>query len=600
MSYYLKWEGELRMYYSDDLIEDIRSSNDIVDVISSYIKLQKKGSSHFGLCPFHNEKSPSFSVSASKQMYYCFGCGVGGNVFTFIMEYENYTFIEAVKYLADRSGITLPEVELTNEQKQQASEKQTLLEINKMAARYYYYQLGIDSGKQAMEYLERRGLTRETIIKFGLGYSPKFSNDLYTYLKQKNYSDKLLKATGLVTLDEKKGAHDRFWNRVMFPIMDVNNRVIGFGGRVLGDGMPKYLNSPETLLFDKSRNLYGLNFARLKGKSNMIICEGYLDVISLHQAGFHNAVASLGTALTGRQALLLKRYTDDVLLAYDSDPAGQKAALRAIPILKEAGISTKVIDMTPYKDPDEFITNMGSPAFEERIENASNSFMFELSVMEQSYDFNDPEKKTAFFNETAKKLMGFPQELERNNYIEAVARRYGIGYNDLKNLVNRFGAMMGVVDENIEVKTRTPRERAQKQEDAVITSQKLLLTWLSSDISLFEKVKGILTPDDFREPIYHHVAGLVFAEYESTGKVTPARILNQFEDKEEQKQVAGIFNTSLRDDDNDSTREKAINDTIIRLKTNSLEYESKHAKDIATLQKIIKQKADLQKLHISL
>lgn len=600
MSYYLKWEGELRMYYSDDLIEDIRSSNDIVDVISSYIKLQKKGSSHFGLCPFHNEKSPSFSVSASKQMYYCFGCGVGGNVFTFIMEYENYTFIEAVKYLADRSGITLPEVELTNEQKQQASEKQTLLEINKMAARYYYYQLGIDSGKQAMEYLERRGLTKETIIKFGLGYSPKFSNDLYTYFKQKNYSDKLLKATGLVTLDEKKGAHDRFWNRVMFPIMDVNNRVIGFGGRVLGDGMPKYLNSPETLLFDKSRNLYGLNFARLKGKSNMIICEGYLDVISLHQAGFHNAVASLGTALTGRQALLLKRYTDDVLLAYDSDSAGQKAALRAIPILKEAGISTKVIDMTPYKDPDEFITNMGSPAFEERIENASNSFMFELSVMEQSYDFNDPEKKTAFFNETAKKLMGFPQELERNNYIEAVARRYGIGYNDLKNLVNRFGAMMGVVDENIEVKTRTPRERAQKQEDAVITSQKLLLTWLSSDISLFEKVKGILTPDDFREPIYHHVAGLVFAEYESTGKVTPARILNQFEDKEEQKQVAGIFNTSLRDDDNDSTREKAINDTIIRLKTNSLEYESKHAKDIATLQKIIKQKADLQKLHISL
>jgi len=588
------------MYYSDDLIEDIRSSNDIVDVISSYIKLQKKGSSHFGLCPFHNEKSPSFSVSASKQMYYCFGCGVGGNVFTFIMEYENYTFIEAVKYLADRSGITLPEVELTNEQKQQASEKQTLLEINKMAARYYYYQLGIDSGKQAMEYLERRGLTKETIIKFGLGYSPKFSNDLYTYFKQKNYSDKLLKATGLVTLDEKKGAHDRFWNRVMFPIMDVNNRVIGFGGRVLGDGMPKYLNSPETLLFDKSRNLYGLNFARLKGKSNMIICEGYLDVISLHQAGFHNAVASLGTALTGRQALLLKRYTDDVLLAYDSDSAGQKAALRAIPILKEAGISTKVIDMTPYKDPDEFITNMGSPAFEERIENASNSFMFELSVMEQSYDFNDPEKKTAFFNETAKKLMGFPQELERNNYIEAVARRYGIGYNDLKNLVNRFGAMMGVVDENIEVKTRTPRERAQKQEDAVITSQKLLLTWLSSDISLFEKVKGILTPDDFREPIYHHVAGLVFAEYESTGKVTPARILNQFEDKEEQKQVAGIFNTSLRDDDNDSTREKAINDTIIRLKTNSLEYESKHAKDIATLQKIIKQKADLQKLHISL
>jgi len=587
------------MYYSDGLIEEIRSSNDIVDVISSYIKLQKKGSSHFGLCPFHNEKSPSFSVTASKQMYYCFGCGVGGNVFTFIMEYENYTFIEAVKYLADRSGIALPEVELTTEQKRQASEKQTLLEISKLAAKYYYYQLNSDSGAQALEYLIGRGLTKETIVKFGLGYSTKISSDLYTYLKQKNYPDSLLKATGLITLDEQKGAHDKFWNRVMFPIMDVNNRVIGFGGRVLGDGMPKYLNSPETLLFDKSRNLYGLNLARLSRKPNIIICEGYLDVISLHQAGFSNAVASLGTALTGRQALLLKRYTDEVLLAYDSDHAGQKAAVRAIPILKEAGISTKVIDMSPYKDPDDFVKNMGSPAFEERIEGASNSFMFELSVMEPLYDFNDPEKKTAFFNETARKLLGFKQELERNNYIEAVARRYGIGYNDLKKTVNQFGASLGVVDDNIEVRTRLPKERPQSKEDAVLTSQKLLLTWLSSDVSLFEKIKEIITPDDFGEPICNKVASFVFEEYESSKKVTPARIVNQFVDKEEQTKVAGIFNTILKEEDS-SAREKAINDIVIRIKSNSLEYESKHAKDIETLQNVIKQKADLQKLHISL
>jgi len=587
------------MYYSDGLIEEIRSSNDIVDVISSYIKLQKKGSSHFGLCPFHNEKSPSFSVTASKQMYYCFGCGVGGNVFTFIMEYENYTFIEAVKYLADRSGIALPEVELTTEQKRQASEKQTLLEISKLAAKYYYYQLNSDSGAQALEYLIGRGLTKETIVKFGLGYSTKISSDLYTYLKQKNYPDSLLKATGLITLDEQKGAHDKFWNRVMFPIMDVNNRVIGFGGRVLGDGMPKYLNSPETLLFDKSRNLYGLNLARLSRKPNIIICEGYLDVISLHQAGFSNAVASLGTALTGRQALLLKRYTDEVLLAYDSDQAGQKAAVRAIPILKEAGISTKVIDMSPYKDPDDFVKNMGAPAFEERIEGASNSFMFELSVMEPLYDFNDPEKKTAFFNETARKLLGFKQELERNNYIEAVARRYGIGYNDLKKTVNQFGASLGVVDDNIEVRTRLPKERPQSKEDAVLTSQKLLLTWLSSDVSLFEKIKEIITPDDFGEPICNKVASFVFEEYESSKKVTPARIVNQFVDKEEQTKVAGIFNTILKEEDS-SAREKAINDIVIRIKSNSLEYESKHAKDIETLQNVIKQKADLQKLHISL
>ncbi|MBQ5660970.1 MAG: DNA primase, partial [Lachnospiraceae bacterium] len=282
------------MYYPDDVIEEVRTRNDIVDVISQYVNLKKKGANYFGLCPFHNEKSPSFSVSPGKQMYYCFGCGAGGNVITFVMEYENYSFVEAVKMLADRVGITLPEVEYTKEAKAAADLKNTLLEINRLAANYFYYQLKQPHGKIGYDYLKRRQLTDETIKRFGLGFANKTSNDLYQYMRSKGYSDAILKETGLFFIEER-GAHDKFWNRVMFPILDVNNRVIGFGGRVMGEGEPKYLNSPETKLFDKSRNLYGLNYARTSRAKYMLICEGYMDVIALHQAGFTNAVASLGT-----------------------------------------------------------------------------------------------------------------------------------------------------------------------------------------------------------------------------------------------------------------------------------------------------------------
>ena len=282
------------MYYSDEIIEEVRSRNDIVDVISTYVKLQKKGSSYFGLCPFHNEKSPSFSVSRQKQMYYCFGCGAGGNVFTFLMEYENYTFVEALKYLADRAGVELPEEEYSKEAKERADTRAILLEINKAAAQYYYVQLKSSQGAVGLGYFKKRQLSDETIKAFGLGYSNKYSDDLYRYLKSKGYKDDMIAKAGLISIDEKNGVYDKFWNRAMFPIMDVHNKVIGFGGRVMGDGEPKYLNSPETKIFDKSRNLYGLNFARSTKKPQLLLCEGYMDVIALHQAGFDNAVASDG------------------------------------------------------------------------------------------------------------------------------------------------------------------------------------------------------------------------------------------------------------------------------------------------------------------
>lgn len=593
------------MYYPDEVIEEVRSSNNIVDIIGGYVRLQKKGSSYFGLCPFHNEKSPSFSVSPNKQMYYCFGCGAGGNVFTFIMEYENQTFPEAVKILADRAGIALPEAELTEEQKRERNKRQLLLEINKTAANYFYYQLNGDQGQQAREYLENRRLSKETQIHFGLGYASKYSNDLYLYLKKKGYQDQILKETGLLTYDEKRGAHDKFWNRVMFPIMDVNNRVIGFGGRVMGDGTPKYLNSPETMLFDKSRNLYGLNYARTSRKPYMIICEGYMDVIAMHQAGFTNAVASLGTAFTTQHSVLLKRYTQEVRLAYDSDGAGQKAALRAIPILKSAGINVRVIHMDPYKDPDEFIKNLGTEAFQERIDAAESSFMFEISVLEKNYKQSDPEGRASFMKAMARRLLEFPQELERNIYIDAIAGRYGIASEELKRMVNSFGASMS--REQVEAAIYQQQEREEmpakkrvEKEDSVLTAQKFFLTWLIEEPSIYDKTKDYINEDDFVEPLYHHVAAFVFEELRATGQVMPARILNQFEDVEEQKTAASLFNTRLKTDDDPAVREKALNETVKRIKKNSLELKSRSVREIADLQKIIKEKAQLQKLYISL
>ena len=593
------------MYYPDEVIEEVRSSNNIVDVIGSYVRLQKKGSSYFGLCPFHNEKSPSFSVSPNKQMYYCFGCGAGGNVFTFIMEYENQTFPEAMKVLADRAGIALPEAELTEEQKRERNKRQLLLEINKTAANYFYYQLNNEQGQQAREYLENRKLSKETQIHFGLGYASKYSNDLYLYLKKKGYSDQILKETGLLTYDEKHGAHDKFWNRVMFPIMDVNNKVIGFGGRVMGDGTPKYLNSPETMLFDKSRNLYGLNYARTSRKSYMIICEGYMDVIAMHQAGFTNAVASLGTAFTMQHSVLLKRYTQEVRLAYDSDGAGQKAALRAIPILKSAGINMRVIHMNPYKDPDEFIKNLGTEAFQERIDAAESSFMFEISVLEKNYKQSDPEGRASFMKAMARRLLQFPQELERNIYIDAIAGRYGIASEELKRMVNSFGASMSreQVEEAIyqqQEQEEMPVKKRAEKENSVLTAQKLFLTWLIEDPSLYDKIKDYIDEDDFEDPLYHKAATLVFEELKVTGQVTPARILNQFEDVEEQKTAASLFNTKLKTDDDPAIREKALNETVKRIKKNSLELKSRSVREISDLQKIIQEKAKLQKLYISL
>ena len=586
------------MRYPEEVVEEVRMKNDIVDVISGYVKLQKKGSNYFGLCPFHNEKSPSFSVSPSKQMYYCFGCGAGGNVITFVMEYENYSFMEALQMLADRAGVALPKQEYSKEAKEAADLRTALLEINRMAANYYYFQLTNPQGEVGYRYLRDRQLTDDTIRHFGLGFANKTSDDLYRYLRAKGYDDKILKETGLVTIEER-GAHDKFWNRVMFPIMDVNNRVIGFGGRVMGAGEPKYLNSPETKLFDKSRNLYGLNYARLSRENYILICEGYMDVIAMHQAGFTNAVASLGTAFTTQHAALLKRYTDKVVLTYDSDGAGTKAALRAIPILRDVGMSIRVLNMQPHKDPDEFIKNMGAEAFRERIEQARNSFLFEIDVLKRNYEMDDPEQKTGFYNQVAKKLCEFPEALERENYLEAVSREFFINYEDLKRLVNRMGARLGPVAPR-EEEENTAGKKKMDREDGRNQSQRLLLTWLIENPFLFDKIEGIITPDDFIEDLYHQVAKMVFDGH-AAGNLNPAEILNHFiNDEEQYRVVAGLFNASLKESLDNEEQKKAFSETIMKVKKNSLDYASRNAAGIEELQRIIKEQAALKDLHISL
>lgn len=590
------------MYYSDEIIEEVRSKNDIVDVISSYVKLQKKGSSYFGLCPFHNEKSPSFSVSREKQMYYCFGCGAGGNVFTFLMEYENYSFQEALKYLADRAGVELPEAEYSKEARERADQKAILLEINKVAAQYFYVQLKSPQGAHALSYLKDRGLSDEMIHSFGLGYSNKYSNDLYRYLKSKGYRDELIVKAGLVTVDERYGVSDKFWNRVMFPIMDSNSRVIGFGGRVMGDAKPKYLNSPETMIFDKSRNLYGLNRARSARKPYFLLCEGYMDVISLHQAGFSNAVASLGTALTPGHASLIKRYVKEVYLTYDSDEAGTKAALRAMPILKDVGITARIIRMEPYKDPDEFIKHLGAEAFEERIHKARNGFMFGLEVLERDYDLTTPEGKTDFMKEAAKRLTQFDEEIERSNYIEAVAKTYHVGFEELRKLVLKMAVQTGLAKQVERPKRLDGKSR--EKEDGHVKSQKILLTWLIEDEGIFNQIRRYITPDDFTGELYKKVAALLYEQYEGQD-VNPARIMNHFTDEEEHREVASLFHTKIRELTTISEQEKALKETIIRVKGHSIDTAAKNLAptDIAGLQRLMEAKRelqDLEKLHISI
>ena len=588
------------MYYSDETIEEVRSRNDIVDIIGSYVSLKHRGNSYTACCPFHHEKTPSFHVNREKQMYHCFGCGVGGNVFTFVMEYENFSFPEAVRMLAERSGISLPEENYSDKQRGIDNYKNLLKEVNKAAAAYFHYLLTkTEHGKKGLEYLANRKLTEDTIKKFAMGYSDIYENDLYKYLKGKGFTDSQMKDAGLIDINEKKGATDKFWNRIMVPILDINGKVIGFGGRVLGDGLPKYVNTRETSIFDKGRTLFAMNLARRSKRRGIIICEGYMDVIAMHQAGFDNAVASLGTAFTIGQASLIKRYTDEVYLAYDSDEAGTKATLKNIGILREVELTTRVIDLRPYKDPDEFIKGLGVSEFENRIKSAVTGIAFEIDTISARFDLNDPEDKTKFAKEAAKIISSIEEVVTRHSYVDTICAKYMFDKDGFKDMVTKYGTMS--MDTKVVVDSTPVTNKKRDPDEEQKKPQRLILTWMVNDISLFDRLRDIITEDDFMDDDYRLVAHTLFEQYEKNHTVNPAAIVDASYDVDKQRLFATILQTELPFDTTDEEKEIAINDIIKKIKLQRIESElSNCGSDMVKFQNLIKQRVKIEKMHISL
>jgi len=481
--------------------------------------------------------------------------------------------------------------------KAEQDKRQTLLNIHKDAAVYYVHLLHSPEGKIGLDYLRKRKLSDETIRNFGLGYSSQHSGALYQYLKQKGYSDTDMKDSGLVTIKEN-GVYDKFWNRVMYPIMDTNNRVIAFGGRVMGDGEPKYLNSPETKIFDKSRNLYGLNVARKTKEKFFLVCEGYMDVISMHQASFTNAVASLGTAFTTQHGMIIKRYTDEVVLCYDNDGAGRKAILRAVPLLKEAGLKIRVIDMAPYKDPDEFMKNLGPEEFRKRIQNAKNAFLFQIACMKEDYDFSDPADKANFFNETAKRLAEFSDEIERNSYIEAVANVYGIDYQTLKSKVSVIGNQVGLAkrDED-EWKPKSTLSPKKQKDSGKKEAEKMILTVLSERPEIFERLSAVLSPEDFSDELMQRVAACLYRDF-SKRVFNIGAIINEFISDERYQEVTAVLSSDFMAEASEEERSAAFNEAVFSVRSDSMERKIDAVTDPQQLMDYLHQKQELKRVEI--
>ena len=571
-------------FYDDETIEKIREANPIEDVIGGYVHLQKKGSSLMGLCPFHNEKTPSFSVIRSSQTFYCFGCHASGNVFTFLMKYENMTFPESVRVLAERAGIALLEREESEESRKRRSEREQLLSINKEAAIYFYHALRSDEGKDAYSYFRNRGLSDETIKSFGLGYSRKYRDDLYKYLKGKGFSDDLLLKSGVISFKEETGIHDLFWNRVMFPIQDINGKVIGFGGRVMGDGKPKYVNSPETEIFLKSRNMYGLNIARRTKRGFFILCEGYMDVIALHKAGYENAIASLGTALTEGHCALMKRFESKVYICYDSDGAGKNAAVRAVPMLRAAGIDCFVINLSPCKDPDEFIKALSAEEFEKRIDEAVNGFLFTVEKASERYDLKDPGEKTRFFTEAARMLLSLEAGVERGAYLSAVSERYNVSERDLKDLlikeseelsrrpkkqyvpVNTGNDLPSYEDNNSRTLNKESSDGISK---GMAETFRLFLYYLCSVPGTLERSAPYIGSEDF-SGIYRDIYDVIEKELLAGNSINPARLVSIFSDEKGQQEAGRIFSHTQEEFYSSEARGKVFKETLLRIKRERL------------------------------
>ncbi len=591
--------------YPQEILEEVRVQNDIVDVISEYLPLKQKGTSYFGLCPFHNEKTPSFSVSSERQFYYCFGCGAAGNVYTFIMQMENDTFPEAVKRLADRVHITLPQPQYTQQAKEQELQRQRLFDLHKKAGRFFYEKLHEPVGEQARAYLQKRQMNDNIQKKFGIGYAPKGQQELYQYLQKQGFSQQELQKSGLIIeRKEEKGYFDRFRNRLMFPILDIQGRVIGFGGRILSQGEPKYLNSPETLLFNKSKNLYGLNFAKNTRKREIILVEGYMDMISLYQAGFRNVAASLGTAFNQEHSKVLKKYADSVILLYDSDDAGTMAAQRAIPILTQNGFYVKVLQVPNGKDPDEFIKQSGAKAFSRLLANAQHYITFQIQCLKKQYDLTQPQQKVEFTTKTANILSKLDNDIERNVYTNEISNMTGISQQAIENeIVKIIKKENEMFTQNAQQKRKTQYYQNNKdlitKSSGTFAAQRDILFLCASNIQVFNKIKTILSAEDFTEEIYKKVYEKIDLLHQKSAVVFPAELVNYFELPEEQKIVTEIFAVALQ---YKSTKEieKALTEEVKTLKRTSLDKLASQAQSVEQIKKLIAEKGKLDSLYITI
>lgn len=588
-------------FYSDEIVSEVRSRNDIVDVVGRVAHLVKKGSNYFCCCPFHNEKTPSMSVSPSKQIYYCFGCHAGGDVISFVSRSRNITFGEAIRELAEESGVALPQKEMSTAEKRVSEDKKRVLEIYKAAAVFYVKKLFDKEGEPARRYIESRKLSVDTVKKFGIGFTGREQDGLYRHIKSLGYEDEILKKSMLFNFDEKKGPSDRFWNRVMFPIMDKNSRVIAFGGRVMGDAKPKYINSTETIIYEKNRHLFGLNYARSSRSDRLILCEGYVDVIALHQAGFDYAVASLGTALTENQARLIGNHVKEVVLSYDSDGAGINAALRAIPILKRQGLSVSVLSMAPYKDPDEFIKGLGKEEYLKRIENAEDEFDFRVRQLAAGFDLSKKRDKALFSQQVATWLGEYESRVTREIYEKDFARKYDIDLRALETEVLREGERQRIENETRQVheEDRAARKALSRAEDGYTATARYLISWVSESPEFFNKMKNLLTPEDFPDEFSIDIAKEVFASYERLGNVSPAAILSRYEEENEQNAAAAYFAADLMIPMEEKERERAFYEACGKIKRESLSRRSAKASsenDLAAWQQCRNELAELEKL----
>jgi DNA primase len=552
------------MAYSKEMIEKVIEANDIIDVISEYVELKKAGKEFKGLCPFHREKTPSFMVSQEKQVYHCFGCNASGNVVTFIMDIENLTFKEAIEFLADRVGITLEETVLTEREYQRKKLIDEIYKVNKLATMYFYNKLFSEEGRQALTYIRKRGLTEATIKKFGIGYSPPHGNGLLNFLKEKGYTESFLVKAGLLSQKNNR-YYDKFRNRVMFPIIDVKGNVIGFGGRSIDDSLPKYLNTPETEVFKKSKTLFAINFAKKTQQDKFIIVEGYMDAISLHQAGIDCAVASLGTALTEDQARLIKRYKGNVVIAYDADEAGISAALRGLDILDELNLNIKVLTIPYGKDPDEFIKKEGVDAFNQLIENADSLIEFKAKVFRKNLDLDNPQDRIIYVKKIAKDIAKLSDEVKREVYISSAAKVAQIPENAVRTEVARF--VNREIEKNQKNMYMAGNIRHNIYSSSKISPEKYLIALLLYDNNLYKRVKETITADMLENVKLKPIFGEIMSRLED-GKKTQ---INDIVYLLQEENLISDFNDIIKAFyESENVTEQAVDDIINKILINSL------------------------------